>query len=187
MEEVMFYWDWLRLPKEEFRLLVMLVDCGGAFSGNLGEMCDYYHVTRQQRNREKFKTAIESLTKQGLIACDKRGNTWNLTIRPRAKGKTIPRKWLHSLKAHDYSSEDVAWEQVLKVYLWIVFNQNPVVTDKMIAADLAISPSTIGKAKNVLHREYEAITRRRISEKIDDDYYRNMGQELAAGAWWKEL
>ncbi len=187
MEEVLFYWDWLRLPKDEFRVLAMITDCGGTYCGNLSGMCNYYRISCQTRNRSKFQAAIESLTKQGLIACDRRGQTWQLSILPKAKGKSIPRKWLHTLMAHDYSSEGVAWEQVLKVYLWIAFNQEPVITDKMIADDLNISPSTIGKAKNVLCGEYEAITRKRISEKIGDDYYRNIGQELAAGAWWKDL
>ena len=91
---------------------------------------------------------------------------------------------MERIKAHDYSSEDVAWEQVLKVYLWIAGNTEPVVTNQMIAADLGTSISTIGYAKNVLQREYEAITRRKVSDKLGDGSFRTIGQELAAVAWW---
>ena len=54
----------------------------------------------------------------------------------------------------------------------------------MIADDLQVSVSTIGYAKNVLEYEYAAIRRRQVSEKIGDDFFRTIGQELAASAWW---
>ena len=57
----------------------------------------------------------------------------------------------------------------------------------MIAEDLNVSVSTVVSAKNVLEREYENITKRKISEKIGNDTFRNLGQELTAGAWWTEI
>ena len=56
----------------------------------------------------------------------------------------------------------------MKVALWIQDNQLPVVTNDMIAQELDISVGTIGAAKNVLEREYQAITRKKISEKIGE-------------------
>ena len=40
--------------------------------------------------------------------------------------------------------------------------------------------------KNVLLREYENITKQPVSEKLGDDFFRTLGQRLAAGAWWKD-
>jgi hypothetical protein len=61
-----------------------------------------------------------------------------------------------------------------------------VVTNAMIAAELGISESTVCSAKNVLQYEYENISRRKISEKRGD-FFRTLGQELAASAFWKDI
>ena len=87
---------------------------------------------------------------------------------------------------HGYSSEAVASAQVLKVFLWIAQNKQDIVTNNMIADALGVSVSTVVSAKNVLEREYENITKRKVSEKCGD-VFRSIGQELAAGAWWNEL
>jgi hypothetical protein len=71
--------------------------------------------------------------------------------------------------------------------MWIVHNNQEVVTNEMIAKDMGVSVSTVVSAKNVLDREYENITRRKRSEKIGVDSFRTIGQELAASAWWSEL
>jgi hypothetical protein len=63
----------------------------------------------------------------------------------------------------------------------------PVVTNDMIAADLVCSPSTVVSAKNVLVREYEIITKKRISEKMRENFFRNLEQELRTNAFWTEI
>ena len=42
-------------------------------------------------------------------------------------------------------------------------------------------------AKNVLEQEYQNITKRKVSEKKGEDFFRTLGQELAASAWWTEI
>ena len=39
----------------------------------------------------------------------------------------------------------------------------------------------------LLEHEYENITKRKVSEKVGENFFRTLGQELAAGAWWTEL
>ena len=183
MENITFFREWLPLPKPDFRILAMLAD-RGEFKGNLSELCDYFSLTRQTRNRNQLKSSILKLQDQGLIECEISGRTYTLRAVPKAEKLEIPRVWMERIKAHDYTSEDVAWEQVLKVYLWITGNTVPVVTNQMIEVDLGVSASTIGYAKNVLQHEYEAITRRKVSDKLCDGSFRTIGQELAAVAWW---
>lgn len=182
---ITFYREWLPLDKKEFRILAMLAD-KGEYRGNLTPLCDYFSLSRQQRNRNVLRTSIEQLAASGFITYTVTGRTYSIQAIPKATAITIPREWLLRLKAHDYSSEDVAWEQVLKVLLWIYDNDEPIVTNRTIAEDLQISVSTIGYAKNVLQYEYEAINRRKVSEKIGDNCFRTIGQELAASAWWKD-
>lgn len=184
-EDTVFYKEWLPLPKAEFNILAMLAEQGGTFSGNYTDMCRYLTVTPQSRNRKVLQAAIESLVSKGFITCESRGRTQHLKLIPKATAIELPRLWVQSVIRHDYSSENVAFAQVLKVFLWIVQNTQDIVTNDMIAADLGVSVSTVVSAKNVLEREYENITKRKVSEKWGDSF-RSVGQELAAGAWWKD-
>ena len=186
MEKVTFYREWLPLPKAEFNVLTMIAEQGGTFSGNYTEMCRYLGVTPQDRNRKVLQAAIESLDSKGFITWDSRGTTQMLKVIPKATVIELPRQWVRSVINHDYSSESVAFAQVLKVFMWIVQNKEPVVTNKQIANRLNISESTVCSAKNVLQYEYENITKRKVSEKWGDDFI-SLGQELAASAFWKEL
>ena len=81
----------------------------------------------------------------------------------------------------------MAFAQVLKVFAWIVWNKAAVVTNDLIAMDLNVSASTVVSAKNVLKREYENVRQRNVSEKLGDNFFRNLGQELEANAWWNEI
>jgi len=186
MEKVAFFREWLPLPKAEFNVLTMIAEQGGTFIGNYTEMCRYLGVTPQDRNRKVLQAAIESLDSKGFITWDSRGRTQMLKVIPKATVIELPRQWVQSVINHDYSSESVAFAQVLKVFMWIVQNKEPVVTNKQIANRLNISESTVCSAKNVLQYEYENITKRKVSEKWGDDFI-SLGQELAASAFWKEL
>ena len=187
MEKVVFYREWLPLPKAEFNVLTMLAEQGGSFSGNYADMMRYLNVTPQSRNRKALQAAIESLTSKGFITWDSRGRTQNLKVIPKATEINIPKQWVQSVLRHDYSSEAVAAAPVLKVFLWIAQNRQDIVTNDMIAEDLGVSVSTVVSAKNVLEREYENITKRKISEKVSEDTFRSLGQELAASAWWDDI
>ena len=187
MNEVIFFREWLHLPKAEFNLLAMIAEQGGSFSGNYSEMCRYLGVTPQDRNRTAIRNAIESLVSQGYISRKSHGRPHHLTVIPKATEIRLPRPWVQSVIQHDYSSEAVAFAHVLKVFIWIAHNDLSVVTNGMIAEDLNVSVSTVVSAKNVLEREYQNITKRKVSEKLGEDFFRTLGQELAAGAWWSEI
>lgn len=185
-EYIVFYDDWLPLPKAEFNVLAMVAEQGGTYAGNLSDMCRYLTVTPQTRNREQLRSAIESLTSKGFLTCDTRGRTHHLKVIPRETEVRIPRLWVQSVIRHDYSSEKVAFAQVLKVFMWIMQNRMRVVTNAMIAAELGISESTVCAAKNVLQHEYENIYKKKVSQKWGDGF-RSIGQELWASAWWTEI
>ena len=60
MEYVIFFLEWLPLPKAQFNILAMLAEQGGSFSGNYSEICRYLNVTPQSRNRNALRTALET-------------------------------------------------------------------------------------------------------------------------------
>lgn len=186
-EEAIFYREWIPLPKAKFNILSMLAEQGGSFSGNYSDMCRYLNVTPQNRNRQALRAAIDSLAASGYITHESSGRTHNLTVTPKATEIPLPVGWVRSVLRHDYSTENVAAAQVLKVFLWIVCSKRKVVTNDMIAEELGISASTVVSAKNVLEREYENITKKKVSEKIGEDIFRTLGQELAASAVWTEI
>lgn len=186
-EEAIFYREWISLPKAEFNILSMLAEQGGSFSGNYSDMCRYLNITPQNRNRQTLRAAVESLAASGYITHESSGRTQTLKVVPKATEIPLPVEWVRSVIRHDYIAENVAFAQVLKVFLWIVANKCDIVTNSMIAEDLGVSESTVVSAKNVLEREYENITKKRISEKLGEDIFRTLGQELAAGAWWTEI
>lgn len=187
LEKAVFYREWLPLPKAEFNILAMLAEQGGSFSGNYSDMCRYLNVTPQNRNRQALQAALENLTTSGFITHESRGRTQILKVIPKVTAISLPHPWVQSVIRHDYSGESVAFAQVLKVFAWIAWNEMPIVTNAEIAADLNISPSTVVSAKNVLEREYENITKKRISEKLGDNTFRNLGQELRSTAWWTDI
>ena len=184
-----FFREWLHLPKSDFRILAMLADEGN-FEGSLSDLCRCFSLDTQTRNRNKLKASIQHLSASGFIVHKENGQRHQLSLIPQEQGIAFPRSWYKILKQHDYTSESVSWEAVMKVALWIQDNQFPVVTNKMIASDLGISVGTIDSAKNVLEREYQAITRKQVSEKIGENsqgqtLYRTIGQELKSCAWWE--
>ena len=187
MEQAIFYREWLPLPKAEFNILAMLAEQGGSFSGNYSDICRYLGVTPQNNNRQTLRAAVESLAAAGFISHESRGRTQILKILPKATEIPLPRAWVQSVIRHDYSGESVAFAQVLKLFAWIAHNEVPVVTNGEIAADLNVSSSTVVSAKNVLEREYENITKKRISEKTGENFFRNLGQELRTNAFWTEI
>jgi len=187
MERTIFYKEWLSLPKEEFNVLAMIAEQGGSFTGNYSDICRYLSVTPQSRNRDALKSAVKSLSSNDFISCESNGRTHHLKAIPKATEIELPRRWVQSVIQHDYSSETVAFAHVLKVFIWIACNDFSVVTNNMIAKDLNVSVSTIISAKNVLEREYQNISKKKISKKLGEDIFRTLGQELAAGAWWTEI
>ena len=146
MEKVTFYREWLPLPKAEFNVLTMIAEQGGTFTGNWSDMCRYINLTPQDRNRKVLQAAVESLTSKGFITWDSRGRTQTLKVIPKAAEVEVARPWVRSVINHDYSSESVAFAQVLKVYIWICGNDMDIVTNAMIADDIGMSVDTVTSA-----------------------------------------
>lgn len=182
----MFYREWLPLDKKEFRILAMLADFGGEYRGNLADMCRYFSVSPQHKNRVSFRDAIQHLTDRHYIESSVNGRTYNLRIIPKEKEIALPREWLERVRTHEYSSESVSWEAVIKLLIWlIVHNPEEMITNQQIADDLDVSVSVVVSAKNVLEKDFEAIVKQIIADKLDEDVFVRRGQKIELSAWWK--
>ena len=74
MEKITFYREWLPLDKKDFRILALLAD-KGMFQGNLSDLCRYFSLNPQQRNRNQIRESIQRLKKAKMIVSEVKGNT----------------------------------------------------------------------------------------------------------------
>ena len=188
MEKIMFFREWLRLPKEEFNILMMLADMGGCFKGNLSDMCRYYRVDPgNSKNKAPMRNAIENLTSKGFITSKKSGYTYSLQIVPKDRKVELLRKWVDPILQADHFSESVAKAPVIKSLIWISQNSySKVVTNDEIVPHLNISVSSFGSAKNVLEKDFRVIMREIERETFEDGTKINLGQRLGVPADWSE-
>ena len=186
-KNVVFYDTWLPLDKNNFRILAWVTYLGGSFHGNLTDLCKLFGITPQSSNREKISVAIQQLADQGFLIAKQHGRDLDICLSPKGTEISLARCWVQPILQHEYRSEPVSPEYVLKTLLWIArdnaaHNMAPV-TNQMICEDLKISPSTLGLAKNVLSKELRAISRKIITEKDSSGEYLTLGQRLDVSAW----
>ena len=177
-----FFAEWLILPKEQFRILVMLADVG-AFRGSLADMCRYFSVDPQTHNNNRLRAAIDELTRHHYITVTQTGRTYEMAVIPKETEITMPSEWVLRILRHEYNSEGVAWENVLKVQLWLMQNSKELVTNEDISLDVGISISQVVAAMNVLKNEFQAFIKEYAYWDFDN-CFRRKGQIIDLSAWW---
>lgn len=185
-KDLVFYREWFPLPKREFRILAMLAD-KGQFNGNLSDLCRYFFVNPQTATRNRLANQINSLEEQGYIKVERKGRTYTLTAIPKVEIIKIAREHFELIRTRTRTpdGESVAWENVLKVYLWALENNfDNIITNQMIQDDLLLSAGVICSAKNVLDREFGAIHRQKVSKLMPDGEIHTIGQNLGTSAFW---
>lgn len=185
-KDLVFYREWFPLPKGEFRILAMLAG-KGQFNGNLSDLCRYFFVNPQTATRNRLANQINSLEEQGYIKVKRKGRTYTLTAIPKARIIKIAREHYELIRTRTRTpdGESVAWENVLKVYLWALENNfDNIITNQMIQDDLLLSAGVICSAKNVLDREFGAIHRQKVSKLTSDGEIHTIGQNLGTSAFW---
>lgn len=183
---VTFYREWLPLPKEQFRVLMYLAR-NGSFSGNLSDLCRYFSLTPQNRNRQNLRTAINALTEEGFIESSLSGRTYKLTLIPKEKEIVLLRSWVDAITSADaVYSVSVSKENVLKVLLWLKDHGEEIFKNEEIQNDLGVGSTTIISAKKVLCEDFGAIIRNYITHKVDEDTFFTEGQIVNISAWLKD-
>ena len=182
MRRIVFFAEWLILPKDQFRILVMLADVG-VFRGSLANMCRYFSVDPQTNNNNRLRAAIDELARFNYITETRTGRTYQMTVIPKETEITMPSEWVLRILRHEYNSEGVAWENVLKVQLWLMQNAKELVTNEDISLDVGISISQVVAAMNVLKNEFQAF-RKDFAYWSFGNTFRRKGQIIEMSAWW---
>lgn len=175
-KEAEFDFDWLTREDYQFKLLTLLAvlaDNHLAFRGTLADMCEFLGVrSRNSRTNKKIREAIDSLESDGLLKKIIDGRTFTLTLSKKAEKQRciirIKNKWV--MIAKNYAdqpdkSESVSWENLLKVWLFILSYWNPnclPVTDADIAEALHMTATTVRSARRALQDDLDAINSKKI-------------------------
>lgn len=183
-KNVIFYREWLPLPKEQFRILIHLVR-NGSFSGNLSDLCRYFSLNPQNKTRARIRNAINELTEKGIIECKREGRNYLLTIVPREKEICLRAQWLDSILRADFSVS-VSSEVVIKLLLWFIDRGTKMFTNEEVSNDLNISVTTINNARRVLLDDFEVITQKYVSTVTEEGEIHRVGQIVEVSAWMKE-
>ena len=151
--------DWITVKNYEFKILVMiavLAENKLAFRGKIKDMCDFLGVSNQKYNTDKIKEAITALEANGDILTIKEGHTWTLTLSRKAERKPkvikIRNAWIKAIQEYKASSKQdyVAWENILKVLVYLCADKRDIKRYDTIAADLGLSIDVVKRSFTAL-------------------------------------
>lgn len=186
-DEAGFEKEWLKLEKYNFKLLTLVAVLAQnhlAYRGTVAEMCEYLGVDNQTKNRRAITTAIEQLEKKGMVKTILDGKVYTITLSVKAEKKkdviVIQKKWIEMVQG---LTTGVTWDNVLRVWLYLIANEEEIITSKKIAADLGMKKSMVDRIKIVLVNDLQAIKCRDRSKKISEGNFKKLGQTIDTFAW----
>ena len=186
-DEAGFEKEWLKLEKYNFKLLTLVAVLAQnhlAYRGTVAEMCDYLGVDNQTRNRRAITTAIAQLESKGMVKTILDGKVYTITLSVKAEKKKdviiIQKKWIEMVQG---LTTGVTWDNVLRVWLYLIANEEEIITSKKIAADLGMTKRMVDRIKVVLVNDLQAIKCRNRSKKISEGNFKKLGQTIDTFAW----
>lgn len=141
------------LNKDEFKILIMVLalkNNEGIYSGKLANMCEFLGVSRS--SNKIIKDAIEEMSKKDLLIYVVKGYTWTLIFNDKSlKDKTIldiDLAWLDTIKKYraDKKGYEVDWSNLLRVFIYLIDNNNNVIDTEKIQTSTNLSASIVKKA-----------------------------------------
>ena len=186
-DEAGFEKEWLKLEKYNFKLLTLVAVLAQnhlAYRGTVAEMCDYLGVDNQTKNRKAITTAITQLEKKGMVKTILDGKVYTITLSVKAEKKkdviVIQKKWIEMVQG---LTTGVTWDNVLRVWLYLIANEEEIITSKKIAADLGMTKRMVDRIKVVLVNDLQAIKCKNRSKKISEGNFKSLGQTIDTFAW----
>ena len=188
-DEAGFEKEWLKLEKYNFKLLTLVAVLAQnhlAYRGTVAEMCDYLGIDNQTKNRKAITTAIAQLEEKGMVKTILDNNkVYTITLSVKAEKKkdviVIQKKWIEMVQG--LKSRGVSWDNVLRVWLYLIANEEEIITSKKIAADLGISERKVARIKDVLVNDLKAIKCQDRYKKISGANFTKLGQTIDTFAW----
>ena len=151
--------DWITVENYQFKILVMIAALAEnhlAYRGKMKDICSFLGVNNLSNNTNKIKKAIENLEEKGDIKVVRDKQTWTLTLSVKAERKTriikIKNAWIQAIQQYDPDKKEdsIAWENILKVLVYLVADKQEVKSYSKIANDLGISTKVAQRAVKAL-------------------------------------
>ena len=188
-DEAGFEKEWLKLEKYNFKLLTLVAVLAQnhlAYRGTVAEMCDYLGIDNQTKNRRAITTAIAQLEEKGMVKTILDNNkVYTITLSVKAEKKkdviVIQKKWIEMVQG--LKSRGVSWDNVLRVWLYLIANEEEIITSKKIAADLGISERKVARIKDVLVNDLKAIKCQDRYKKTSGANFTKLRQTIDTFAW----
>lgn len=186
--------EWLTAKNYEFKILVMvacLAENHLAYRGKLKDMCEFLGVKAVDSNRKKIKEAIAALEAKGDIKTLVEGQTWTLTLSVKAERKQkvikIKNAYVAAIQAYepiDKDNDSVAWENILKVLVFLCADKREVLRYNEISAALGIAEKTAKRAvKALVNIEFNdlSVTKKLSWFKTQEDDFKVNGNKYEVG------
>ena len=183
-------------------LTSVLADNNLAFRGTLKTMCEWLGIKSSGNNNKKIKQCLQNLSSNGYIFYKVEGRTHHVSISNKGlKNKQIykvRKKWIEVFKKYCKEDKDktfsIDWIKVLRVFIYIYYSKDQIVTVQKIAQITNTSDQTVSNAlKAILACDLKGV---HIEKKvIKDSYYdernikqwRTRGQKINVIIIFKEI
>ncbi len=185
--------DWLTVKNYEFKILVMvacLAENHLAYRGKIKDMCEFLGVNNTTSNTTKIKEAIAALEEKGDVKTLTEGHTWTITLSVKAerkdKIKKIKNAYISAIQSYEpIDKEDsVAWENILKVLVYLCADKREVKRYDEIAKALGIAEKTAKRAvKALVNIEFNdmSVKRKLAWFKTNDGDFKVIGNKYEVG------
>lgn len=161
-------------------LTSVLADNNLAFRGTLKTMCEWLGIKSSGNNNKKIKQCLQNLSNNGYIFYKVEGRTHHVSISNKGlKNKQIykvRKKWIEVFKKYCKEDKDkdfsIDWIKVLRVFIYIYYSKDEIVTVQKIAQITNTSDQTVNNAlKAILACNLKGL--RIEKEIIKDSFYDN--------------
>ena len=135
-------------------LTSVLADNNLAFRGTLKTMCEWLGIKSSGNNNKKIKQCLQNLSNNGYIFYKVEGRTHHVSISNKGlKNKQIykvRKKWIEVFKKYCKEDKDktfsIDWIKVLRVFIYIYYSKDQIVTVQKIAQITNTSDQTVNNA-----------------------------------------
>ena len=154
--KVTFSRKWLHLEKGEFGTLaaiLYLAEDGITFKGKISDICKFIGISPQTKNANKRKQCIKNLAEKGIISYEIYKTTYTIKVIGKIAEKNrirICRDEILITKKCKLEGKSVAWETVLKTWIFLVGNRKKIIKVREISWAIDEKEWGIGHAIAIL-------------------------------------
>ena len=144
----------MELNKYEFKILTMVLalkNDNKIYSGTLKDMCEFLSLGYNSTNKKNIKNALDDLVTKGMLRYDAEKTIYTIRLDLDCNDKNIvqlDKVWLDTIKKYraDKKGYEVDWSNLLKVFIYLIDNNNNVIDTEKIQASTNLSASIVKKA-----------------------------------------